>query len=412
MGLEEEYYYLVIEYVPGKTLKQYMEECGVISPAESIEIAIQICDALMHAHDNGIIHRDIKPQNILWYQYGKVKVADFGLCRFASEDSMHTQPGSIMGSIHYLSPEQLEGKKLYESSDLYSLGIVLYECLTGETPFSDQNGLEIALQHLSKPVPSIKEKFPELPEELDQIIQRLTSKDPQKRYLTARELKGALLEIRKKIRQSNVEKPSQVSPELPPSTFPASSSSDSPPSVHVQEEEKEIGKPTEKRNRYKILLAVLLIPLVIGGIVYGIFGITLLAPSPDSNETSPNQVLISDVHSDSPNKQMPEEQKKEEKTKKKKEPNKEKENNEKETNQGTSARYYVFAGSFQNIENAKQLVKDIGQKTGIRAKIVKAEVNGQTFYRVQTGLFTDIAKAEEQIQKLQKAGFEAFKSQS
>lgn len=178
-------HFIVMELVEGPTLKQYIQEQGPLSVEEAAEIAIQICDGLSNAHENGIVHRDIKPHNILLGSNGRVKVTDFGIARAASSSTI-TQTGSVMGSVHYFSPEQARGGVITEKSDIYSLGIVLYEMLTGQIPFDGDSAIAIALQHLQEPVVDPRSINPEIPDNIVKILLRSLEKDPEMRYTSVR----------------------------------------------------------------------------------------------------------------------------------------------------------------------------------------------------------------------------------
>ncbi|HLR72539.1 MAG TPA: protein kinase, partial [Pseudogracilibacillus sp.] len=147
VGEENHILYMVMEYIDGLTLKEYIMQNGPLKVEEAINIMKQLTDAIAHAHANGLIHRDIKPQNILMDRHGNVKVTDFGIAIALSATSL-TQTNSILGSVHYLSPEQARGGMATKKSDIYSLGIVFYELLTGHLPFSGQSPISIALKHL------------------------------------------------------------------------------------------------------------------------------------------------------------------------------------------------------------------------------------------------------------------------
>jgi serine/threonine-protein kinase len=149
-GQEGPLYYMVMEYVEGVTLKHLIQERGRLSAKEAFQIATQICDGLSHAHSHGIIHRDIKPHNIMCTSDGRYKVADFGIARLLRNSTNLTRTGTVMGSIHYFSPEQARGQEIGYPSDLYSLGIVLYEMGTGEVPFHANEDIAVALMHIWK----------------------------------------------------------------------------------------------------------------------------------------------------------------------------------------------------------------------------------------------------------------------
>lgn len=182
VGVEENIQYIVMELVRGKTLKEYIKENKSIDWKKAINIGIQIASALGHAHKNHIIHRDIKPHNIIITQEGIAKVTDFGIAR-AITSSTVTQVEDTMGSVHYLSPEQARGGFVNEKSDLYSLGIVMYEMITGEVPFKGETSVAVALQHIQGELTPPKEKNDAIPESLNSIILKLLKKTPDDRYL-------------------------------------------------------------------------------------------------------------------------------------------------------------------------------------------------------------------------------------
>ncbi|HHW41482.1 MAG TPA: Stk1 family PASTA domain-containing Ser/Thr kinase [Syntrophomonadaceae bacterium] len=185
--------YLVMEYVEGFNLKEIIKREGKLSPGETINIGIQVCAALAHAHEKGIIHRDIKPHNILVMPGGRVKVADFGLARVLSLPAATvTQSGTVMGSVHYFAPEQARGEEVGPKSDLYSLGVVLYETVAGHVPFQGDNPISVALKHLQEQPPSLRKENPTVPRSLEEIIFKAMAKDPDQRFASAREMQNAL----------------------------------------------------------------------------------------------------------------------------------------------------------------------------------------------------------------------------
>ena len=191
VGMDGENRYLVMEYVQGKTLKELIQEKGRLAPPVAAQITIRILSALQHAHQNGIIHRDIKPQNILVHADGHIKVADFGIARMANSSTL-TRGDSVMGSVHYFSPEQASGQAANVTSDLYSVGIVLYEMLTGRVPFDGDSPVAVAMQHLhARPVP-IENLAPESPAAINHVCLMAMEKKPQYRYQSAREMAAEL----------------------------------------------------------------------------------------------------------------------------------------------------------------------------------------------------------------------------
>ena len=200
VGEDNGEYYIVMEYVEGKHLKNLLKKRGKLTVPEVIDIVLQITSGLSVAHDSYIIHRDIKPQNILILDNGLVKITDFGIA-VAMNATQLTQTNSVMGSVHYLPPEQASGKGATLQSDIYSIGILMYELLTGKLPFKGDNAVEIALKHLKEPMPSIRDEYPEIPQSVENIILKATAKNPKNRYADAREmhedLKTCLDESRK-----------------------------------------------------------------------------------------------------------------------------------------------------------------------------------------------------------------------
>ena len=186
-------YYIVMELVEGITLKEYIEKKGKLTPKEVIGITMQVCSGIDSAHSNNIIHRDIKPQNIMISKEGKVKVTDFGIAKATSSNTIST---NAMGSVHYTSPEQARGGFSDAKSDIYSLGITMYEMITGELPFDGDTTVSIALKHLQEDIVPPSELVPDIPYSLEQIILKCTQKSPDRRYvdiaMLARDLKRSM----------------------------------------------------------------------------------------------------------------------------------------------------------------------------------------------------------------------------
>ena len=191
VGMDGDSRYLVMEYVQGKTLKEVIQERGRLSAPLACQIAIRILSALEHAHRNGIVHRDIKPQNILVHADGHIKVADFGIARIADSATL-TRGDMVMGSVHYFSPEQARGESASAVSDLYSTGVVLYEMLTGRPPFDGENPVAVAMQHLHAQPPAIQSLAPEVPPAVVRVCMRAMEKNPALRYQSAREMASDL----------------------------------------------------------------------------------------------------------------------------------------------------------------------------------------------------------------------------
>ena len=193
VGEDNGSYYIVMEYVEGKTLKQYIKKRnnGRLTISEAVDIMLQLTDGISHAHDSYIIHRDLKPQNIMIQDDGKIKITDFGIA-MALNSTQLTQTNSVMGSVHYLPPEQATGKGSTIKCDIYSMGILFYELLTGILPFKGENAVEIALKHMKEPLPSLKKQNPSVPQSVENIVLKATAKNPKNRYNDVKEMHNDL----------------------------------------------------------------------------------------------------------------------------------------------------------------------------------------------------------------------------
>ena len=187
VGEDNGQYFIVMEYIEGKNLKDLLKKRGKLTTTEVVDIMSQIADGLSVAHDSYIIHRDIKPQNIMILENGLVKITDFGIA-MAMNATQLTQTNSVMGSVHYLPPEQASGKGSTLKSDIYSMGILMYELLTGKLPYRGDNAVEIALKHLKEPLPSVREELPDIPQSVENVILKSAAKNPKNRYNDAREM--------------------------------------------------------------------------------------------------------------------------------------------------------------------------------------------------------------------------------
>ena len=212
---EHDNQFLIMEYVDGINLKRHITDQGQLPVVKTLAIAEQVCAGLAAAHERGMIHRDIKPQNILLTPDGRVRLTDFGIVRLADADGL-TKSGIVLGTADYLSPEQAYGEDLGPPSDLYSLGIVMYEMLTGQPPFTGANPISVAMRHASETVPSPRTLNPEVPPALEQVWRAAVAKEPRKRYRTAAAMARALRKCRQDMQHTSATALSmELAPALP-----------------------------------------------------------------------------------------------------------------------------------------------------------------------------------------------------
>ncbi|GAB6157382.1 Stk1 family PASTA domain-containing Ser/Thr kinase [Desulfotomaculum varum] len=199
VGQENGSHYLVMEYVDGESLKELIRREGPLPPARAIQLGRQIAEALEHAHENNIIHRDVKPHNILITKSGRAKLTDFGIAQASASTLTHTD--TIVGSVHYISPEQARGEPAGPKSDIYALGVVLYEMLTGQVPYQGDGAIGVALKHIQEQPLSLRQINPGIPEDLELVVLRAMDKLPERRHKSARALGEDLVSISEETRK-------------------------------------------------------------------------------------------------------------------------------------------------------------------------------------------------------------------
>lgn len=287
IGEEDGQQYLAMEYVDGLDLKRYIKEHAPLSNADAVRIMGQILLAMRLAHTRGIVHRDLKPQNVLLTRDGVAKVTDFGIAVAFAETSL-TQTNSMLGSVHYLSPEQARGSKATVQSDIYAMGIILFEMLTGRLPYDGDSAVTIALQHFQTPLPSVREENPQVPQSLENIVLKATAKKLTERYKTVAEmyadLASALSMDRRNERRIQLEgnkvdtktlpKLSQATVEMKQPLVSSQQKTPSPsPQVPIKPKKKKL------RMRYKVLIATFL--LLIAAFVALIYNTPATVKVPD-----------------------------------------------------------------------------------------------------------------------------------
>ncbi len=259
--------YIVMEYIDGITLKEFIERQGSLRWKDAVYFTIQILKGLQHAHDKGIVHRDVKPQNIMVLSDGTIKVADFGIARFARNEQ-RTITDKAIGSVHYISPEQARGEKTDEKADIYSVGVMLYEMLTGQLPFEAESAVSVAIMQLQRDPKLPTEINPAIPVGLEQITMHAMQKTPERRYQSASELLCDLEQF-KKDPESTFDYSYFV--DNAPTKFVDTLISSTPASAVVEEEDDEVEEVKEKNNMIPILAGIasaLIIAIIILAIIF------------------------------------------------------------------------------------------------------------------------------------------------
>lgn len=290
VGEEDGNYYIVMEYIEGKTLKQLLQKRGALTLNEVIDIMTQLTDGLAHAHEAYIIHRDIKPQNIMIEDNGLVKITDFGIA-MALNSTQLTQTNSVMGSVHYLPPEQANGKGSTVKSDIYSLGILMYELLTGSVPFKGDTAVEIALKHMKEKIPSIRKQNPTIPQSVENIVLKATAKNPKNRYDNVRDM---YKDLQTALQRDNEKRLVYEYPEndleetkvIPQVTKEIKQVIDKPTAKEEDSEDNSVLKEKDEKNKLPIILAVVLL-----GTLIVLAGVYLLITSKDVKEVKVPKVV-------------------------------------------------------------------------------------------------------------------------
>lgn len=255
VGEEDGIYFMVMEYVDGKNLKDYIREKGSLSAPEAIKITRQIAEALEQAHAAGVVHRDIKPQNILFSLEGKIKVTDFGIA-IAGDGVTVTVGDQIIGSVQYISPEQARGELAGKQSDLYSLGIVMYEMVTGKVPFIAESPVALAMKHIQEQIVPPRRVVESIPEALEEIILKAVAKDSAERYGTAAELLEDLFYSEER----------GVTGVVPKRNSASYNENDDEVILKPPTGTKDKAKPKPWRKRIIVVLAILMLALLLGSI--------------------------------------------------------------------------------------------------------------------------------------------------
>lgn len=275
IGEEDGNQYLVMEYVKGMDLKQYIKQEYPFSLTRVLEIMQQILQAVGDAHQHGIIHRDLKPQNILIDQEGNVKITDFGIALAISSSTL-TKTNTVMGSVHYISPEQARGSIVTKQADIYSLGIILFEMLTGHVPYRGENAVSIIMKHYKEAMPSVRQEEPNVPQALENVVFHATAKDLRDRYTTVEQMAGDLRTCLSPGRANeskwlpSFENDDETKVLLPPSDSELSDKDQSLADEGFDQDQisKKTKKKWSKKKRWLFVLSFLLVLLVGTGLSY------------------------------------------------------------------------------------------------------------------------------------------------
>lgn len=262
VGMAEGHPYIVMEYVEGKTLKEIIREKAPLTSTFSVYVIEGVLSALIHSHKKGIIHRDIKPHNIMINKNGEVKVMDFGIARISEQGNTMTITNDIVGSVHYLSPEQASGAEITQLSDVYSCGIVFYEMLTGKLPYDGQNPVSVAVNHIQGGLIPPKDIVADIPQEVENIVLKATMRDPKKRFKSALEMSIYVEKVRVLIEDGNINKVKRIPLDEPDNT------------KGVEDLKQEVNKEKTKNRNYKKIALISLLTFIFLAAIIGL--LTLL----------------------------------------------------------------------------------------------------------------------------------------
>ena len=258
VGEDDGKYFIVMEYIEGKTLKSLIKRRGALTLPEVIDIMLQLTSGIAHAHESYIIHRDIKPQNVMILEDGTVKITDFGIAMALNSNEL-TQTNSVMGSVHYLPPEQANGTGATIKSDIYSLGILMFELLTGKLPFKGENAVEIAIKQMRDSIPSVVEMNEDIPQSIENVILRACAKNPKNRYNSALEMHE---DIKTALNPERADEPKLVY-QYPEQDFDDTKKVGSRSERHKDKNEKDKDKKTNKALMITGIIAGILVLILV-----------------------------------------------------------------------------------------------------------------------------------------------------